>query len=583
MILQELVKHYEILVKQEKVSRPGWCQAKVSYALELDKDGVLVGIISQKISETRGKKEVQVPKALKVPEMVTRSSGVAANFLCDNSKYILGIDGEGASERTVLCFEAAKELHLRILKEVENEETQAVRKFFQTWNPKTARENPELMEKWEEVTAGGNLVFLVQRQYVQENEDIQKAWEKSMESEESGEEGLCLVTGKTADIARTHSAIKGVQGAKSSGAMLVSFNAPAFESYEKVQSYNAPVGKYAMFAYTTALNYLLAQKDYVFSLGDTAIVFWAESGEETYQRSFLNFMNPNVDNQREIQRFFKNLQAGRELDLENMTLNPDQKFCILGLSPNAARLSVRFFYQNTFGNIITNIKRHYAEMEIVRPSWDEREYLGIWSLLMETVNQNAKDKKPLANMTSAVFESILSGGKYPENLYSNTLIRIRAEQGKVTRGRAAITKAYLIRNRANQEVKEESFVALNENCKSIAYLLGREFAVLEAIQEEANPSIKTTIKDRYFNSACATPGIIFPVLLKLKENHIRKLDSVNKKIYYEKQLTDLQGKIQVKDEQKEAYPKRLSLEEQGMFTLGYYHQVQKRYEKKEEK
>lgn len=583
MILQELVKHYDTLVKQEKVSRPGWCQAKVSYALELDKDGALVGIISQKISETRGKKEVQVPKALKVPEMVTRSSGVAANFLCDNSKYILGIDGEGASERTVLCFEAAKELHLKILKEVDNEETQAVRKFFQTWNPKAARENPELMEKWEEVTAGGNLVFLVQRQYVQENEDIQKAWEKSMESEESGEEGLCLVTGKTADIARTHSAIKGVQGAKSSGAMLVSFNAPAFESYEKVQSYNAPVGKYAMFAYTTALNYLLAQKDYVFSLGDTAIVFWAESGEETYQRSFLNFMNPNVDNQREIQRFFKNLQAGRELDLENMTLNPDQKFCILGLSPNAARLSVRFFYQNTFGNIITNIKRHYAEMEIVRPSWDEREYLGIWSLLMETVNQNAKDKKPLANMTSAVFESILSGGKYPENLYSNTLIRIRAEQGKVTRGRAAITKAYLIRNRANQEVKEESFVALNENCKSIAYLLGREFAVLEAIQEEANPSIKTTIKDRYFNSACATPGIIFPVLLKLKENHIRKLDSVNKKIYYEKQLTDLQGKIQVKDEQKEAYPKRLSLEEQGMFTLGYYHQVQKRYEKKEEK
>lgn len=583
MILQELVKHYETLVKQDKVSRPGWCQAKVSYALELDKDGALVGLISQKISETRGKKEVQVPKALKVPEMVTRSSGVAANFLCDNSKYILGIDGEGASERTVLCFEAAKELHFRILKEVENEEAQAVKKFFQTWNPKAARENPELMEKWEEVTAGGNLVFLVQRQYVQENEDIQEAWAKSMESEETGEEGLCLVTGETADIARTHSAIKGVQGAQSSGAMLVSFNAPAFESYGKVQSYNAPVGKYAMFAYTTALNYLLAQKDYVFSLGDTAIVFWAESGEETYQRSFFNFMNPNVDNQREIQGFFKNLQAGRALDLENMTLNPDQKFCILGLSPNAARLSVRFFYQNTFGNIISNIKRHYVEMEIIRPSWDEREYLGIWSLLMETVNQNAKDKKPLANMTAAVFEAILSGGKYPENLYSNTLIRIRAEQGKITRGRAAITKAYLIRNRANQEMKEGSFVALNENCKSIAYLLGREFAVLEAIQEEANPSINTTIKDRYFNSACATPGIIFPVLLKLKENHIRKLDSVNKKIYYEKQLTDLQGKIQVKDEQKNAYPKRLSLEEQGMFTLGYYHQVQKRFEKKEEK
>lgn len=583
MILQELVKHYETLVKQEKVSRPGWCQAKVSYALELDKDGTLQGIISLKITETRGKKEVQVPKALEVPEMVTRSSGVLANFLCDNSKYILGIGEEGANERTLLCFEAAKELHLRILNEVDNREAQAIKKFFQTWNPKVARENPELTEKWEEVTAGGNLIFLVQHQYVQENQDIQKAWEKSMESEESSEEGLCLVTGKTADIARTHSAIKGVQGAQSSGAMLVSFNAPAFESYGKVQSYNAPVGKYAMFAYTTALNYLLAQKDYVFSLGDTAIVFWAESGEEAYQKTFLDFMNPNVDNQREMQKFFKNLQAGKALNLERMTLNPDQKFCILGLSPNAARLSVRFFYQNTFGNIVSNIKRHYEEMEIIRPSWDEREYLGIWSLLMETVNQNARDKKPLANMTSAVFEAILSGGKYPENLYSNTLIRIRAEQGKVTRGRAAITKAYLIRNRANQEIKEGLFVALNENCNDTAYVLGRIFEVLEEIQKEANPNIKATIKDRYFNSACATPALVFPILFKLAGSHIRKIKIDKQKEDYQKMLADLLGKIEVEDTQSNAFPKRLTLESQGMFDMGYYHQVQKRFEKKEEK
>ena len=582
MILQELARHYEVLLKQEKVFPPGWCQAKVSYALELDREGQLVGVISQKIPEQRGKKEVQVPKPMKVPEMVTRSSGVAANFLCDNAKYLLGIDKDGTNQRLIQCFEAAKELHLAVLQEVDNEAAQAVKKFFLTWKPEKAGANPELSEKWAEVTEGGNLVFLVNHQYAQDNEEIQTAWAKASKTGETGVEGLCLVTGEKTEISRIHSAIKRVQGAQSSGAALVSFNAPAFESYGKEQSYNAPVGKYAMFAYTTALNHLLAQREYVFTMGDTAIVFWSENGEEVYQRTFLDFMNPGEGNREQIKDFFENLQKGREIDFEGMRLNPEEKFYILGLSPNAARLSVRFFYRNTFGKIISNIQRHYTEMEIVRPSWDERERLGVWSLLMETVNQKAREKKPLANMTAAVFEAILSGGKYPENLYGNTLIRIRAEQGRVTRGRAAIIKAYFIRNRENQEIKEGAFVALNENCKNIAYILGREFAVLEAIQQEANPSINTTIKDRYFNSACATPGLVFPVLLKLKENHIRKIEAEGRKIYFEKMLTELQGNIEVAEGQKEAYPKRLSLEEQGMFILGYYHQLQKRFAKKEE-
>lgn len=579
MILKELVRHYEVLARQGKVSRPGWCQAKVSYALELDRQGEVIGILSLKSIEKRGKKEISVPKAMEVPEMITRSSGVIANFLCDNSKYILGISEDGVDEASGLRFEAAKEKHLKLLEGLENEEAQAVRNFFLKWDPKQAAENPELLEKWEDVTEGGNLVFRVAGQYVHEDERVQEAWAHFLQTQE-GSEGLCLVTGERAEISRVHNAIKGVQGAQPSGAILVSFNAPAFESYGKEQSYNAPIGRYAMFAYTTALNNLLAQRDYVFTLGDTTIVFWAESGEEKYQRSFLDLFEQKVENQQEIKAFFENLQKGKSLDIENMQLDPEQRFFILGLSPNAARLSVRFFYQNTFGKLVTNIRNFYREMEIVRPSWDMREYLGIWHVLMETVNQKAKDKKPQANLTAALFEAVLSGRKYPENLYSNVLIRIRAEQGEITRGRAAITKAYLQRNRENQWVKEENFVALNEDCNNVAYILGREFAILEAIQEAANPGINATIKDRYFNSACTTPEMVFPVLMKLKENHIRKLDRQKK--YYEIMLTELQGRIQVRDGQG-AYPKRLSLEEQGMFILGYYHQVQKRFEKKEEK
>ena len=582
MILQALVGYYETLAEQERVSRRGWCRAKVSYALDIDVEGNLLGVISLKQEVERGKKTAWIPQMIEVPEMVSRSSGVSANFLCDNSKYLLGIDKDGTGKRILECFQAAKEKHCNLLEAINNETAVAVKNFFLKWNPDEAKENPDILEKWEDITAGGNLIFYVGAKYAQEDMQIRSMWEEKLRIEEEETKEVCLVTGERAEISRIHTAIKGVQGAQSSGAALVSFNAPSFEYYGKEQSYNSPVGKYAMFAYTTALNYLLAQREYVFMLGDTTIIFWAEDGEEMYQSLFRDSMEPTEDNQEVLKGVFSNLQEGRSIDIEGIQINPEQRFYILGLAPNAARLSVRFFYQNDFGNILSNLQEHYEQMKIIRPSFDEYEYLGVWRMLAETVNQKSKDKKPQPNMAASVFEAILSGKKYPESLYSNVMIRIRAEQGRITRGRAAITRACLIRNHGRQWTKEESFVGLNEQCKDAAYVLGREFAVLEAIQEDANPGINATIRDRYFNSACATPASVFPILQKLKNSHIRKLET-GKRIYYEKILTELQGKIEVKEGQSIAFPRRLSLEEQGMFILGYYHQVQKRYEKKEEK
>lgn len=579
MILQALVKHYETLAEQGKVSRQAWCRAKVTYALDIDTDGNLLGIISLKQEEERGKKTVWVPQMVEVPEMAARSSGVSANFLCDNSKYLLGIDNDGSGKRVLECFQAAREKHESVLEEVQSEAAVAVKHFFKNWDPMKAKEHPELLEKWEDITAGGNLVFYVGTMYAHEDPDIRNAWEKSLQAEGSGTQEICLVTGKRAEISRIHTVIRGVQGAQSSGAALVSFNAPSFESYGKEQSFNAPVGKYAMFAYTTALNYLLSQRKYIFMLGDTTILFWAEDGEEIYQDLFMGSMEPTEDNQEVLRGIFSNLQEGRGIDVDGIQVNPEQKFYILGLAPNAARLSVRFFYQNHFGTILSNIKKHYEQMEIVRPNWDKIEFPGVWRVLFETVNQKSKEKKPQPNMAASVFESVLSGKKYPESLYSNVMIRIRAEQGRITRGRAAIIKACLIRNHGKQWTEEGSFVGLNEQCKDVAYVLGREFAVLEAIQEDANPGINATIKDRYFNSACAAPASVFPILLKLKNSHIRKLET-GRRIFYEKMLTGLQGMIEVENDQPAAFPRRLSLEEQGMFILGYYHQVQKRFEKR---
>ncbi len=582
MILQALVSHYETLAEQGKVSRQGWCQAKVTYALELDTEGNLLGTIPLRREENRGKKTVWGPQPMEVPEMVSRSSGISANFLCDNSKYLLGIDNEGSGKRVLECFQAAKEKHERILERTEGKTAAAVKNFFAGWDPMKAKENSVLLEKWEDITAGGNLVFYVENQYAQEDTEIRAAWEQSLQETGNETKGICLVTGKETEISRIHTVIRGVQGAQSSGAALVSFNAPSFESYGKEQSFNAPVGKYAMFAYTTALNYLLSQRNYVFMLGDTTILFWAEDGEAAYQDLFMGAMEPKEDNQEVLRGIFSNLQEGRGIDVDGIQINPEQRFFILGLAPNAARLSVRFFYQDHFGNILSNIKTHYEQMEIVRPSWDNIEFLGIWKVLFETVNQKSKEKKPQPNMAASVFEAVLSGRKYPESLYSNVMIRIRAEQGRITRGRAAIVKACLIRNHGKQWTEEGSFVGLNEQCQDIAYVLGRQFAVLEAIQEDANPGLNATIRDRYFNSACAAPASVFPVLLKLKNSHIRKLET-GKRIFYEKILTELQGMVEVKEGQAAAFPRRLSLEEQGMFILGYYHQVQKRYTKKEEK
>lgn len=576
MILQALVKHYENLAEDEKVSREGWCKGKVSYAINLSKDGKVKNIVSLKQPEQRGKKEIEVPSLLQVPEMVTRSSGVSANFLCDNSKYMLGIDAEGTNKRVQDCFEAAKEKHMSVLKDVEGEMAQAVRLFFENWNPEKAKECQEIRANWEEITDGGNLIFCMGMDYAQDDVLIKNAWEQARNLGETECEGICLVTGKKSEISRIHKTIKGVPGAQSSGAALVSFNAQAFESYGKEQSYNAPVSKYAEFAYTTALNYLLSQRDYTFQLGDSMIVFWADNGEEEYQDIFTWSIDPKKDNQEEIKGIFQDLKQNKPIKVEDLELNPEQKFYILCLAPNAARLSVRFFYEDSFGNMLKNISDHYQRMEIVRPSWDEEALMGVKRMLDETVNKNSKDKTPVPNMAAMVLKSMLSNGRYPSSLYGNTLIRIRAEQGNITRGRAAIIKAYLIKNCKWKE--GEKFMGLNEASTDTAYVLGRLFSVLESIQMDANPGIKSTIRERYFNSACTTPASVFPILIKLKNSHMKKIEREkgSAKIYYEKLVTDLMAKLK-------EFPRQLSLEEQGKFDLGYYHQMQKKYEKREEK
>ena len=584
MILPALVKHYENLAEEGKVSRPGWCSAKVAYQIDLSTDGEIKGIISLREEEERGKKTVMVPKILSVPEMVTRSSGVSANFLCDNAKYLLGISQESDEKnrkRAEECFQAAKERHLSLLEHAEGVMARAICLFFQKWQPEKAMEYPEIRESWEEITDGSNMILGMGIDFAQDDEEMKELWNNRKLEQNDDIQSICLVTGEQTEIARIHRGIKGVPGAQSSGAALVSFNAPSFESYGKEQSYNAPVGKYAEFAYTTALNYLLSDRKYSLQIGDTMVVFWAESGKTDYQDTFLECMDPPTDNQEELKNLFEKIRDVKRIEIYGNELNPEQKFYILGLAPNAARLSVRFFYENSFGKILKNISEHYRRMEIIKPKWEEKQYLGVRDMLFETVNKNSTDKKPISNMATMTFRAILSGDKYPARLYSDTLIRIRAEQEerKLNWRRITILKTYLIHNCKWKEGEE--YMGLNEESNDIAYVLGRLFSVLESIQADANPGIQATIRDRYFNSACGTPSSVFPILIKLKNSHLKKIgrEKEGAKNYYEKLFTDIMGKVDAQ----EGFPKRLSLEEQGKFAIGYYHQTQKKYEKREEK
>ena len=578
MILQALTQYYEELLAAGKITRPGWAKAKVSFALDLDEAGQVRQLLHLQREVQRGKKTALVPQELDMPSPVKRTAGVAANFLCDNSSYLLGADDKGKPTRSLECFSAARALHLSLLRDAASPAAQAIVRFFETWDPAQAAEHPALREDWADLMKGGNLTFWYRDAPAAADPAVAAAWQRQYESGgEDAEDALCLVTGQHTTLARLHPSIKGVAGAQVIGASLVSFNAPAFCSYEHEQGANAPTGEYAAFAYATALNTLLADRDHVCRVGDTTILFWAANAEAAYQDFMMYSLFNDHYSEGDILSALHSLAKGESVDWDQARLDPATRFYVLGLAPNAARLSVRFFWQNNFGTLARNIARHYERLDIVRPSFDKFPTLPIWRLVQETVRRpapGASPADPSPRLAGDLLLAVLNDALYPATLLDGVSLRIRAEHD-VTRGKAAILKAYYLRNSSDQNIKEVMTVELNEQSAYLPYVLGRLFAVLEAVQQSANPGINTTIKDRYFNSASATPASVFPLLLNLAQKHLAKLD-VGLATYYDKKITELNSRITC------TLPARMSLPEQSAFQIGYYHETQKRYAKKEE-
>lgn len=586
MILQALTAYYEQLVRHGRLSAPGWDDSfKVSYELRLNDAGQLLRVVPLLTEKTVGKKTVLAPRAMRVPAHVKRTAGVSANLLCDNSSYLLGADEKGKPERAKQCFDACAALHHRLLDDVDSPSARALLAYFDSWDPAQAATHPLLAEQWKEITGNANLIFGYEaadhsHSFVNDDPAIQNAWQAHYNDRSAGADTVqCLITGKQAPAALVHPSIMGVQGAQSSGAALVSFNAPAFCSYGHEQGENAPMSEYAAFAYTTALNRLLADRNHCKHVGDTTILCWAENAEPVYQDAMSMFLFGADEaagiQESDVQAALKRLSAGQTVPFLEKELSPDQHFYLLGLAPNASRLSVRFFLRDTFGSFAQNLQKHAEEMAIDCSEKEKFRTLPIWAVVNETTRTvPGQPAKPSPQLAGDLLRAVLTGGRYPATLLNGVTLRIRAEQ-TVTRGRAAVIKAYYLRNYPTELNKEVFTVSLNETT-NVPYLLGRLFSVLEAVQKAANPGINTTIKDRYFDAACAAPVMVFSTLLRLSQKHLRKLND-GLATYYDKQITELMAQLP-----ESGFPARLSLPDQGKFAIGYYHQTQKRFAKKNE-
>jgi len=552
---------------------------EIPFVLEIAADGKLLNIADTRSGD--GKKKIG--QRFLVPQGVKKTSGVAANLLWDNAEYVLGVpDAKKLEDNRKKGKEADYLQRLVEMRQVfrhkitvlpdpvqADDGIRAVLAFLDLLVPEVLEgyaalpdieaTNPILSFRLQ-----GDLGLVCQRPAV-----IAVTAGQS----EDAPDGVCLVSGKPAAIERLHPAIKGVWGAQTSGANIVSFNLDAFNSYGKVQGANAPLGTAAVFAYTTALNHLLARDSRQrIQVGDASTVFWAEEAHDLENAVVDAFGDPPKDdpdrNVKAISALYSAVLSGKF-----STGGVDTRFHVLGLAPNAARISIRFWETATALELARRITQHFDDIAVVHADY-EPEHLSLFRLLTGVALLNKADNIP-PNLGGEVVRAILEGRPYPATLLNLAVSRCRAEQ-KPTYARAAAIKASLNRWIRLRHANEKEYLPmLDPDNTQPAYRLGRLFATLEKIQEEASPGLNATIRDRYYGAASSTPVAVFTTLLRLKNHHVGKL-SPGRATQMEKLVGEILSDVA-------DFPKQLPLQDQARFALGYYHQRQTFFTKSESK
>ena len=570
-ILASLAKAYERLPDAPPF---GYSMQNIGVVVGLNEDGSVASVSPWFDGEGRKRK----PRPMQVPQPVKRTVAIAPNFLWDKTAYVLGVTA-GEGKRTAGEHAAFKYYHENALTGTDDVGLKALLLFLSQWTPEQFA-----APLWSDDLKDQNVVFALeserrQNRWLHERQAAREAWGRLSDGDEENAQ-ICLVTGQPGPIARLHPAIKGVWGGQSSGGSIVSFNLDSFTSYGHEQGDNAPISDYAAFAYTTALNIYLADRKHRLQIGDASTVFWADSEDAEaaarVEALFPEFFDPardDADTAKDIKILLERLRKGDqdlgdELALEAGPLADKVKkgvrFHVLGLAPNAARISIRFYHESDFGELAKNY-RHFIDDMRIEPPWRDP-YPPLWRYLVEIAVLGKRENVP-PNLAGEWMRSILNGTDYPLTLLTAVLSRIRAD-GEINALRASILKAILTRN-----YERKVPVALNPTMTvSKGYLLGRLFAVYEEIQRAAlGGNVNATVKDKFYGSASATPGKVFGFLESNSAKHLAKVRKLN--FGRAVNLQKLQEEIMDLMEPAETpYPSFFSTDEQALFGLGYHHQ-----------
>ncbi|WP_431470626.1 type I-C CRISPR-associated protein Cas8c/Csd1 [Sphingosinithalassobacter sp. LHW66-3] len=593
-ILQALNGYYERL---PGVAAQGWSSEKFGWCIVLNADGDAVDV--ENLHDLSGKKAQ--PKFEIVPASFPRPGTTPrAFFLWDKTAFALGVtksaEGTGwaIAERQHAAFVA---LHLERLAGQEDVGLVALRRFVEKWRPKDfddlPRGTPDMLD--------ANILFRLagERGYLHERPAARALVEAGAVTDD-GAGSFCLVTGEAGPIARLHPTIKGVEGAQPSGAALVSFNLDAFTSLGKEQGANAPTSEAAAFRYGAALNQLLrrdSRNRLPRPIGDATVVFWADASDvggastaDAAEAAFAAWLPDavgDITDEKEaalVRTEIEKVAAGRPVAELRADLDPGTRFHILGLSPNAARISVRFWLSGDFGGFVKALGDHYRDMRIqpLPRSWGAAP--SIRRLLAETVAARGDAKNIPSVLAGDSMRAVLSGGLYPQSLLATVLMRLRAGEPRTADGRpaeigwqAAVIRGVLERN-ARLNGKDGAPMALDKGSTNEAYRLGRLFAALEYVQERAIEGIKASIRTRFLASASAAPASVFPTLLRLSQHHINTLSSLASSgaaTFHDKQIQEIIDGIPGE------FPRSLKLADQGRFYIGYYHQRAERFRKRD--
>jgi CRISPR-associated protein Csd1 len=579
VILQALAAYY-----QRKVSDPqsdlapiGWEWKELPFLFVINKEGDLLTI-----EDTREKKEGERlrAKSFLVIQGEKRSSGIKPNLLWDNVEYVLGANPRGRSDVSKRHKAFKKRISDEFPEGTEPLGVLAVKRFLDKNPLEQINKKFADSELWEEILESNPFITFRLEDGKTETifDELRGTFPKEESSVDPQNRGVCLVSGKKAQILKLHPAIKGVRGTNTSGASVVSFNLDAFSSYGKKQNFNAPLSNDAVFAYTTGLNYLLRKdSENKVSVGNTTIVFWAEKSKQELfdmEENFPLLINdPPKDDPdrgvRAVKALYQFAASGK------MPANSGERFFVLGLAPNAARISVRFWRSGTLKEFSEKMIQHFEDIKIVKGP-KEPEFLTLNQLIRSTA-VGRKMENALPKLAADVLTSVMDGTPYPKPFMQQCVMRIRAEK-YIGRARAAILKGCINRHQRKYgaERREVLSVALDRGNSSTAYRLGRLFAVLERIQEASHPGINATIRDRFYGAASSSPVSVFPRLLKLKNHHLAKLENQGQKVFYEKEIGEIICEIN-------DFPRFLTIDQQALFAVGYYHQRQEFFRKKEEK